>query len=70
MKKKSLNRNQRIHFREGEKYSNWCVGIVNDVRQRLFGDYRVNEKSDDGIYRTASSTDIARKIGCILLILV
>jgi len=46
----------------GGKYSEWCVGIARDARQRLFGDYRVSEKSDGWIYRTASSIDIARKI--------
>jgi hypothetical protein len=47
----------------GGKYSEWRIGITRDARQRLFGDYRINEKSDGWIYRIASSTDIARKIG-------
>jgi hypothetical protein len=46
----------------GGKYSEWCVGIASDVRKRLFGDYRVSEKSDGWIYHMASSIDIARKI--------
>ena len=46
----------------GGKYSEWCVGITENAKQRLFGDYHVNEKSDAWIYRAASSSDIARKI--------
>ena len=44
------------------RYFEWCVGIAENAKQRLFGDYHVNEKSDAWIYRAASSSDIARKI--------
>ncbi|MBI1829319.1 MAG: hypothetical protein HYR87_07595 [Thaumarchaeota archaeon] len=46
----------------GRKYSEWCVGVTENAKQRLFGDYHVNEKNDAWIYRTASSSNIARKI--------
>jgi hypothetical protein len=46
----------------GRKYSEWCVGVTENAKQRLFGDYHVNEKNDAWIYRAASSSDIARKI--------
>ena len=46
----------------GRKYSEWCVGVTENAKQRLFGDYHVNEKNDAWIYRAASSSNVARKI--------
>lgn len=28
------------------KYSEWCVGVTENAKQRLFEDYHVNEKND------------------------
>ena len=50
-----------IH-REGSGYNNWYVGITNDIRKRLFGDHNVSEKDSWYIYRTASSSEIARRV--------
>ena len=44
------------------KYSEWCVGVTENAKQRLFEDYHVNEKNDAWIYRAASSSNVARKI--------
>jgi len=44
------------------RYSEWCVGITENAKQRLFEDYHVNEKNDAWIYRVASSSNVARKI--------
>ena len=46
----------------GGRYSEWCVGVTENAKQRLFEDYHVNEKNDAWIYRAVSSSDIARKI--------
>lgn len=46
----------------GGKYSEWCVGISENAKQRLFEDYHVNEKNDAWIYRASSSSNVARKI--------
>ena len=44
------------------KYSEWCVGVTENAKQRLFEDYHVNEKNDAWIYRAVSSPNVARKI--------
>lgn len=46
----------------GGRYSEWCVGVTKNAKQRLFEDYHVNQKNDAWIYRAASSSSAARKI--------
>jgi len=46
----------------GGRYSEWCVGVTENAKQRLFEDYHVNQKNDAWIYRAASSSSAARKI--------
>ena len=46
----------------GEKYSEWCVGVTENAKQRLFEDYRINGKNDAWIYRAVSSSNVARRI--------
>lgn len=46
----------------GGPYSAWYVGIASDIRQRLFGDHRVDEEGDSWIFRTCASEDVARGI--------
>jgi hypothetical protein len=44
------------------RYSEWCVGVTENAKQRLFEDYHIIEKNDAWIYRAASSSNVARKI--------
>ena len=46
----------------GGNYPTWYVGISEDPRDRLFNQHNVDEKNDYWIFRTASSTDVARRI--------
>jgi len=46
----------------GGAYSSWYVGISENPRERLFNDHGVIEKTDRWIFRTASSSQIARSI--------
>ena len=43
-------------------YKYWYVGITEDARRRLFDEHNVDEKNDRYIWRTASSSDVARRI--------
>lgn len=40
----------------------WYVGISRDARDRLFNEHKVREKGDWWIFRTASSSQVAREI--------
>jgi len=46
----------------GGSYSSWYVGISEDPETRLFTGHSVNKKTDNWIYRTASSSERAREI--------
>lgn len=46
----------------GGGYRAWYVGISKDARNRLFNEHKVKEKGDWWLYRTASSSQIAREI--------
>lgn len=46
----------------GGTYYSWYVGITEDAKRRLFEEHNVDEKNDAWIYRTASSSSIAREI--------
>ena len=43
-------------------YSNWYVGITNDIERRLFSEHNVDCKQDYWIYRPASSKSIAQEV--------
>jgi hypothetical protein len=46
----------------GSTYSDWYVGITKDVEERLFTFHNVAKDGGTWIYRTASSSEIAREI--------
>ena len=43
-------------------YSNYYVGITNDINRRLFDEHNVSEQKDYWIYRTADSKSVAQKV--------
>ena len=43
-------------------YSNYYVGITNDINRRLFDEKKKKKKKDYWIYRTADSKSIAQKV--------
>ena len=45
-----------------EYYSDFYVGITNDVNKRMFADHQVNKDNDWWIYCKADSEDIARDV--------
>ena len=49
------------HFK-GIAYQNCYIGITSDVEGRLFGDHKVSKEKGHWIYRTASSSSVAREI--------
>lgn len=49
------------HFK-GTAYPKCYIGITSDVESRLFGDHNVSKDNGTWIYRTASSTTVAREI--------
>lgn len=46
----------------GGSYSSWYLGISNDAKYRLFVGHKVNENTDNWIYRIAINSDVAREI--------
>ena len=51
----------------GGKWEQWYVGIAADAQDRLFSDHNVSRKDDAWIYRTASTSTIARAVERYLL---
>lgn len=47
---------------EGGTYATWYIGVTNDAERRLFGEHRVNKENGWWVYRTAYSTDVARRV--------
>lgn len=43
-------------------YSDFYIGITNDIERRLFKEHNVSKNSSWWIYRTANTSDIARNI--------
>ena len=43
-------------------FSSWYIGIAEDPRDRLFNEHNVSEKEGIWIYKTTSSSEIARNI--------
>ena len=51
------------HIRNcGGPYPSWYVGIASDPEDRLFNDHHVRKEEDAWIYRTASTSEVARRI--------
>lgn len=48
--------------KSGGGIKKWYVGIATDPKERLFDDHSVDKKKDHWIYRTASSSNVAREI--------
>ena len=48
--------------KRGGGIKKWYVGIAADPEERLFDDHSVDRKKDAWIYRTASSSEIARDV--------
>ena len=46
----------------GGSFSSWYIGIAEDPRDRLFNEHNVSEKEGIWIYRTTSSSEIARNV--------
>lgn len=45
----------------GGSYPSWYVGITNDAQRRLFAEHGVNKDSGVWIFRTADSSETARR---------
>lgn len=52
------------HLKQSSKpfYSDFYVGITEDVKKRLFSEHQVNEKIDWWIYCYADTEEIAREV--------
>ena len=52
------------HLQNSEKrfYSDFYIGITNDVERRLFGEHRVSKKDGWWIYRSADTKSIAQAV--------
>ena len=46
----------------GGSYRTWYVGITADIDERLFGDHGLSRQDALWIYRTASSSLVARRV--------
>lgn len=53
---------ERYITQYGRGISAWYVGIAAKPRDRLFDDHSVDEENDAWIFRTASSSSVAREI--------
>ena len=51
-------------------YSNYYVGITNDINRRLFDEHNVSAQKDYWIYRTADSKSVAQKVEEYFLIVI
>lgn len=45
-----------------DNYSDWYIGITNDIDRRLFGEHAVDEKLDRWIHSPGDSKDVAQKV--------
>lgn len=48
--------------KRGGTFADWYVGISKDASDRLFNGHSVDKKVDGWIYRTASSSTVARAV--------
>lgn len=56
-----------INKHEQPSLRNWYVGIASNVKDRLFGDHRVNEDGGLWAHSPADSSSIAREVEADLL---
>lgn len=61
-KQEIINAIKEYIAKGGGGYKAWYVGISKDARDRLFNEHKVREKGDWWIFRTASSSQVAREI--------
>jgi hypothetical protein len=45
----------------GRYYSDFYVGITNDIDKRLFSEHKVDKQSGCWVYRQATSSEVARQ---------
>lgn len=45
-----------------DDYSNWYVGITNDIDRRLFGEHNVDKKQDQWIHSSAFNKEVAQEV--------
>ena len=45
-----------------DNYSDWYVGITNDINRRLYDEHQVDKKQDKWIHSPADSKDIAQEV--------
>ena len=45
-----------------DNYSDWYVGITNDIDRRLFNEHKVDKKQDKWIHSPADSKDVAQEV--------
>lgn len=45
-----------------DDYSDWYVGITNDIDRRLYDEHQVDKKQDKWIHSPADSKDIAQEV--------
>lgn len=56
--------NNHLQYSNKAYYSDFYIGITNDIGRRLFGasEHNVNKEKNWWIYRTADSKEIAEKV--------
>ena len=61
--------NKHLQYSSKAYYSDFYIGITNDVYRRLFGasEHNVNKETNWWIYRTADSKEIAEEVEKYLL---
>ncbi|MDE5906199.1 MAG: hypothetical protein K2G66_00995 [Alistipes sp.] len=58
-----INEIQQHLAKSGKRYySDFYIGITNDVERRMFKEHNVSKDKAWWIYRTAQSSDIAKKV--------
>ena len=45
-----------------DDYSDWYVGITNDIDRRLFCEHKVDKKQDKWIHNPANGKDVAQEV--------
>ena len=45
-----------------DDYSNWYVGITNDIDRRLFDEHQINKMQDWWIWRPANNKEVAQEV--------
>jgi hypothetical protein len=61
-KQEIINAFEEYIQKGGGGYKSWYVGISSNARDRLFNQHKVREEGDWWIYKTATSSQVAREI--------